>query len=788
MFSKLNCIIVFLFYALNLTYSQAPDPSQLKSYVIAGVNVEGNVYADASTIIAISGLISGEKINYPYDDKVINSIKNLWDRKQFANVDVIVARITSEGIFLTIKVKELPRISEIILVGNYEIKDKEILKAIGKSKGDIFSNYDVYVAKREIKKLYDNDGYSFAQVQTEVIKTDSATHSKLKITINEGSEYKVESITFEGNEKLSSSELAGTFDDTKTKSWYQFWRSSKFDKKKYIKDKQLLTAFFKKKGFIDAQIVKDTILFDPETEKVQIQLKVTEGLQYFVRNIKFVGNTVFSEEMLLARLEFEKGDYYDVERFQKNLLGNEALNDAASLYHNSGYLAARFEKEELKIGTDSIDIKISVIESDRFKIRRVELVGNTKTKDKVIRRELFTRPGDYFDRSSIIRSVRALSVMNYFNPEKLQPQPMPVPGDATSVDIIYKVEEKSTDTFNASIGFAGTFGLTGSVGFTFNNFSLYEPLSGGAGQLFNFNWEFGQASRFQQFSLGYTEPWLNDSPTTLGFNVFDSRLRFSYDLRRTGVSMNIGRRLRWPDDYFRIDGTTRFQLNNVGSTSSYGFFRPGLTSEFNTGFSISRISLDSPFFPTSGSRFSINESFAWGALGVGNTDFLKSEFNFEFYNPLAKVKEQDRLVLMLSGKFGYLTGLNNDTTISPIELYRMGGNGLSGIGVTPLRGYADQAVESNGGKVLARFISELRFAISLDPMPIYVYAFAEAGNVWNNLAKADPFDLKRSAGVGLMMLLNPIGVIGFSYGYAFDPVQGQSVNNGWKFLFNLGQQ
>ncbi len=487
------------------------------------------------------------------------------------------------------------------------------------------------------------------------------------------------------------------------------------------------------------------------------------------------------------RLEFESGDVYDDEKFSLNLQGNQESTDALSLYMDNGYLQARMEPKIKKISADSIDIEISVYEGDRYKIGRVEIAGNDKTKDKVIRRELFTRPGEFFDRSAIIRSIRALGMMNYFNPEALKPDVKPSEIDATSVDIIYKVEERSTDTFNASLGFAGSFGLTLSAGITLNNFSITEPLFGGAGQVFNLNAEIGQITRYRNLSLGFTEPWLFDEPTTVGFNIYDSQLRYNYDIRRTGIAVNFGRRFKWPDDYFRGDWSARVQLNDIGTESSY-YYRPGKYSEVSISQRISRISLNNLFFPTVGSRFSFSTDFAMGALGIGSTDYLKNELSYETFLPLVSVAGLDRVVLYVSSKLGYVAGIKSDTTLSPIELYLMGGNGLSGFGVTPLRGYDDNTIgPTTGSKVLAKHTAELRFALSLNPMPIYFYGFAEAGNVWQSLRKTDPFDLKRAAGVGIQMLINPIGIFGFSYGYGFDPITGGEQPSGWRFLFHLGQ-
>ncbi len=760
---------------------------QQKKYVIADITVDGAILSDPQTIISISGLNRGEIITYPFDSKLQKAIKNIWNRKQFSDVQIVADKISGEAIFLVIKVKEFPRISEIIIRNNKALSKDDIMKVINKNRGDIISQYEVYQIQQKLKKKYKEEGRPFARIDAEIIPTDTSNFYRLEINIDEGFKYKVNSITFLGNKFLDDDELKGAFEETKTKHWWQFWRSGKFEPSNYEKDKELLVQYCRNKGFVDFEILGDTVIFNEKKETVDIQIFVSEGKRYYVRNIYFLGNTVFPSEALLRRLDFAKGEVYNQEKFQQNLNGNKENTDAMSLYFDSGYLFARNEIQEVRIEPDSIDFYIKIYEGNRVTIRMVDIVGNTKTKDKVIRRELYTYPGDYFNRSAIIKSVKALGLLNYFNPETLRPDVKMV--DNTKVDIVYHVEERSTDTFNASIGFAGSFGLTGAIGFSFNNFSLLEPLKGGAGQLFNFNLEFGQANRYRTISLGFTEPWLFDDPTTLGFNLYDQRIIYSpIDLRRTGFGLNVGRRLRWPDDYFRVDGGVRIQRNNVGSGYS-SYYRPGVSTEFAIVGSISRISLDNLFFPTSGSRFSISTDFALASLGIGTTDFLKTELKFEINQTVLKINELPRVVLNLTSDWGYITGIKTDTSINPIELFYMGGTGLSsGFPVTPLRGYPDQSIgPRGGGKVLARHFAELRFAISLDPMPIYFYGFAEAGNVWSDLNKTDPFNLKRSAGVGVQLFFQAIGIIGFSYGYGFDKTDDTGQISGWKFLFHIGQ-
>lgn len=785
--SKTHSLYVFLIICAFLL-SIAKINAQTNEVTIAGISVSGNVFSHAETIISLSGLRVGDKVMLPADDKMQLAIKNIWKRRQFSDVQIIAEKITSQGVFLEIKVQEHQRLNKILVENNDEIKSEDIALAVGKIRGDIVSKYDVYLAEKSVEALYKKEGLAFANAKIQLRTLDTNKYySDMMIDMEEGADFRVRSISFKGNKQLANDDLKSAFDKTLEKSWWRFWRSAKFNSDDYKADKELLRKFFGKEGFIDADIVRDTVIFDPATESVFIEIEIYEGNRFYLRNVDFVGNTIYPDETLLRRLEIEPGAAYDDEKFNQNMFGNQESTDALSVYMDNGYLQARFEPKQKKVASDTIDIEVSVFEGDRYRIGKVQIVGNDKTKDKVIRRELFTRPGDYFDRSAIIRSVRALGVMSFFNPEALKPDVQPSSVDNTSVDIIYKVEERSTDTFNASMGFAGSFGLTLSAGLTFNNFSIMEPFQGGAGQIFNFNAEIGQITRYRNISLGFTEPWLFDEPTTVGFNIYDSQLKYNYNIRRTGAAVNFGRRFKWPDDYFRGDWSARFQVNDIGTDQSY-YYRPGKTTEFTLSQKISRISINNMFFPSVGSKFSFATDFAMGAVGIGSTDYLKNELNYETFLPLLSIGGMDRVVFYMGTKLGYISGLQSDTTISPIELYLMGGNGLSGFGVTPLRGYEDNSIGlSSGSKVLAKYTAEIRFALSLNPMPIYFYGFAEAGNVWATLQKTDPFDLKRAAGVGIQMLVNPIGIFGFSYGYGFDPVVKGGSASGWRFLFHLGQ-
>jgi len=780
--AKISTFFLFLFLSFSL-YSQQREETK----TVFSVEVEGNRFTSKEEVKAISNLRSGMVLSA---DVLNKSVKSLWSKKLFSEVEVIEVAENSLGTTIKIIVKELPRLRSIDIVGADRISEQDIRKAIDVPTDISVSENEIYQIKKKIKKLYEKEGLAFAEIAHSEKFNDSTGFLALTIIVKEGPDFNVNEIVFLENKEFSDEELISVFEDIKVKTWWQFWRSNKFDKEKYTNDKQKLVAFYKKNGFVDAQIVNDTIQFDKTNSSISLVITLYEGQKLYIRTISFEGNSVYPKEVLIRRLNILSGSAFDQELFNQNLEINQEQTDVKSLYMDIGYLNARFVPEIKKVSKDSIDITVKVFENERATIRNVLIFGNTKTKEKVIRRELFTRPGDSFSRSAIIRSIKGLGVSNFFNPEKLRPNVKPVPGDNTKVDVEYYVEERSTDTFNASVGFAGVFGLTGAIGFTFNNFSITEPFSGGAGQVLNFNWEFGQANRLQTLNFGFTEPWFLDTPTMLGFNIFDTQQNLNFQSRQTGIQTSIGRRFRWPDDYFRGDWSVRAQRNNVGQGFGVNrIFRVGNFFETTFSQTISRVSLDNIMFPTSGSRMTLVSQFAGGSIGIGNTDYLRNQFTMEFFNPLIQIDGFNRLVLYLSADMGFVTGIKNDTTIPPQSLYFMGGNGLGGFNVTPLRGYPDGDLlgSQSGSHVMSRYVAELRFAVTLSPMPIYFITFAEAGNVWNNLSTTDPFDLKRSAGVGMRIMLQPIGLIGFDYGYGFDPVRVPRDRSGWQFHVQFGR-
>lgn len=765
--------------------------SSQEVYKILGISVEGNELAEAAAIIANTGLKIGDELAIP-SDKTAEAVKSLWKLKLFSDVQLAIDRKLGDGVYLVIRVKELPRFASTVVTGNDDISTDNILKKIPFVRGQVVSPQDLVKIRKDLRKLYESEGHLLAEVNVTAEPVDTSKHQvNVVVWIKEGPEVKVRNIFFAGNKAFDEGDLKGAMKEISEAQWWKIFSSHKFDRKKYEEDKKAILQFYRKNGYRDATILSDSIWYSDDRRDMNILINVYEGPQYKIRRITWEGNTVYSDTVLNEQLGMKTGDIYNQEKFEQNLRGNESQTDVASLYLDNGYLTFNLEPEELRVAEDSVDIRIKVYERNKFVIGQVNIKGNTKTYDKVIRRELYTRPGDYFSRAAIVRSIRQLSVLNYFNPEKIKPDYTLLP-DGKTVDLTYEVEEKSSDNINASVGYSGAYGVTGAIGFTINNFSISEPLAGGAGQVLNFEWQFGEGARFRTFTLGFTEPWLFDTPTLFGVTLFDTRYQYPYDLHQTGGSIRVGRRFRWPDDYFRGDWILTAQRSDV--VSGQGIYLEGASSQVSITQIISRNSIDNPVFPVTGSNVAFSIEIAGGPVLPGTIDFHKWKFDSEWYMPLFR---SSRVALYLNSTFGFISSFkeSNLNRIPPIDRFFMGGTGLGYISTTPLRGYEDQSVGPRnasgaivGGRAMTKQTAELRVALAINPIPIYVLGFVEAGNVWESLKKADFNDLRRSAGFGARLQINPIGLIGFDYGFGFDDVFPRDGRpDGWRFHFVFGR-
>ena len=786
---KMMAMLVVSALGLLLCDSSFAQHQPQDVYKILGISVEGNTLADPGAIIANTGLKVGDEIVLP-SDQIGQAVRKLWQLKIFEDVQIAIDRKLGNGLYLLVKVKELPRYERTEITGEDEVSKTDIEKKIPFVRGQVVQPYVLVRTKNDIIKLYEEEGMLLAKVNVSTEPVDSAKNRVIiKVDIDEGKQVKVRHVEFAGNSAFDDGDLRGAMDDTKEARWWKFWSSAKFDRKKYEADKKLIVQYYKKNGYRDAEIVSDSISYSPDKEDMSILIDVYEGPQYKIRNITWEGNTVYPDSVLNERLSIKPGDIYNSEKLEQNLRGNEAQNDVASLYLDNGYLRSSLEPRETRVDDDSVDINIRVYELNQFRIGHVAIEGNTKTQDRVIRRELLTRPGDYFSRGSIIRSLRQLQALNYFNPEKIKPDVTPLSDDKT-VDITYEVEEKSSDNINASVGYSGAYGVTGAFGFTINNFNIKQPLSGGAGQVLNFQWQFGSGALYRTFTLGFTEPWLFDTPTLVGVSLFDTRQSYTYDLEQYGGSVRIGRRFRWPDIYFRGDWILNVQHNNVRYGA--GYFAEGQSSQVSVTQVISRNDIDNPVFPTYGSNVSLSVQVSGGPLLPGNIDFHKWMFNSEWYLPMFG---SSRFALYLNSQYGYVAPFYSGINISPIDLFFMGGTGLGYISTIPLRGYEDQSIGPRKGStniavgnVMTKQTAELRLAVALNPIPIYLLTFAEGGNLYESFSRANFFDLKRSYGFGARLQINPIGLIGFDYAYGVDDVQPlDGKPDGWHFHFVFGK-
>ncbi len=780
-----------------ITYSQQPEQ---KTYKIQSITVEGSGVGgtDSSAIITHSGLSVGDEITIP-GVQIRNSINRLLALRIFSDIQILNNKGMGDGLNLIIKVKEFPRLLRVDISGQDEMSEDDIKKKFTFVDDQYITPNDIQKAVNAVKEYYATEGYLLTTIKTETIIEDSSkpNYVVLKFMVDEGPEVLIGKITFEGNKDFSSSDLKGEMEETSEKVWWKFWSSPKLDSVKYKEDKKKIIQFYRKNGYLDAEILSDSLSYTPSKTHVNLNIKVFEGPQYHLRSIVWDGTTVFPSSFLSDRIDMKRGDVFNQEQFDQNLHGNKELNDIGSLYRDRGFLTMESDPEIKRVDKDSVDVIVHILERNQFKVGKVEVKGNTKTNDYVIRRELYVRPGDYYSQEKVVRSIRQLQQLNFFNMEKLGRGPDLQPVDDQTVNVLFNLEEKSSDNVNASVGYSQVFGVTGALGFTINNFSLRHPLSGGDGQIFNFEWQFGEGASYRTFSLGFTEPWLYGSPTTLGVNLYDTRQSYVFDIQQTGISARFGRRLRWPDDYFRADWTARFQKNVVHDNGGYEYYLVGTTTQYSVAQTITRNSVDNPTFPSIGSNISLSIEMAGGPLLPGNVDYHKWMFEGDWYTPIGG---GGRLVLASQSTFGYVAGFNDNSTVPPLENFWMGGTGLGAVATTPLRGYdersigpRDDAGRVSGGRVLIKHTAELRLSVTLEPIPIYLLAFVEGGNIFKDFSHTDVFDLKRSYGIGARLFMNPLGLIGFDYGYGMDDVSGGYLGfpdgkaDGWQFHFQFGK-
>ncbi len=846
-------ILVFFFLAfyvtgiaqvvpIELNSAEAIDWAKPKEYTIAGIEVECSEYTDKNIVRLLSGITYGDKVQIP-GDKISEAIKNLWKQSLFEDVKIYLVKTIGDDAFLKIAVVEKPRLSKFSFRGNVKKNDAdEIRGKIRLIREKVVTDYTIGYIKNIVKDFYVNKGFYHTQVNitSEPDKTAKTPHVIVYINVVKGKKVRIKNLNLNGNTIIADWKLRRKMSDSKPFRFYTFWNSGKYLEDNLEKDLPSIIAKYNGKGYRDARIAKDTVYFVSKN-RVNIDVKIEEGHKYYFGDIKWFGNAKYRSGQLDTILNIKKGEIFDQTLLDQKLMMNPNGYDISSLYMDDGYLFFNVTPQEVNVHNDTIDLDIHLYEGKQATINRVTVLGNAKTNDHVIYREIRTRPGQLFRRSDIIRTQRELSQLGYFDPEKLSVTPTPNPADGT-VDIEYRVEEKPSDQIELSGGWGGGR-VVGTLGLSFNNFSMrnifkpsaWSPLPTGDGQKFSIRAQ-TNGIFYQSYNLSFTEPWLGGKkPNSLSisgfYSMFNSTGAKKYvndaegnkilnvnrsTMKIIGGSVGFGKRLKKPDDFFSLYTEASY---NYYELQNYSFFilANGYANDFNCKINITRNSIDAPIFPKNGSNFSLLGQFtppyslfngkdyntATTAEKFKFIEYQKYKFTAEWYTQLTNKKagegkEARNLVLRTKIGYGILGMYNKNVGVSPFERYYMGGSGLSGFQnfvareIIALRGYTDNSLSSTSGDPLcARYTMELRYPISLNPQAtIFILGFAEAGNTWAKYKDFNPFQVKRSAGFGLRVFLPMFGLLGLDYGWGFDNIPGNpgSGNGKGQFHFTLGAQ
>ena len=847
-FKAIVFLTVLFIYKSNLAQIGSIDSSNVidwakpKEYVIGGIEVDCSEYTDKNVIKLLSGISAGEKIQIP-GDKISEVIKNLWKQSLFEDVKVSLVKIIGNDVFLKIAVIEKPKLSKFSFRGKVKKNDAdEIRGKIRLVREKVVTDYTLGYIKNIVKDFYVNKGFNHTTVDitTEPDRLAKTPHVIVYINVDKGKKVRIQDLNINGNTIVKSWKLRSKMKDSKPFRWYTFWNSGKYLDDNLEKDLPAVVSKYNSKGYRDARISKDTIYF-VKKNRVNIDITIDEGNKYYFGKINWLGNSKYRSGQLDTILNIKKGEMFDQSLLDQKLFMNPSGFDISSLYMDDGYLFFNVTPQEVNVHNDTIDLDIHMYEGKQATINRVTVLGNAKTNDHVIYREIRTRPGQLFRRSDIIRTQRELSQLGYFDPEKLGVTPTPNPTDGT-VDIEYRVEEKPSDQVELSGGWGGGR-VVGTLGLSFNNFSMrnifkpsaWSPLPTGDGQKFSIRAQ-TNGIFYQSYNMSFTEPWLGGKkPNSLSVSAFYSMFnntgqkKYSNDsegnkilnpfrstMKIIGTSVGFGKRLKKPDDFFSLYTEASYNYYELQNYPAF-ILSNGFSNDFNCKINITRNSIDAPIFPKNGSNFSFLGQFTPPYSLFNGRDYDKStlaekykfieyqkyKFTAEWFTQLtnkkaAEGKEARNLVLRTKIGYGILGMYNKKVGVSPFERYYMGGSGLSGFQnfvareIIALRGYSDNSLSSsNGDPIAARYTMELRYPISLNPQAtIFVLGFAEAGNTWSRYKDFNPFQVKRSAGFGLRVFLPMFGLLGLDYGWGFDNIPGNpsSGNGKGQFHFTLGAQ
>ena len=802
-------ILIILCAVFSVYSIHAQDFLKPQEYEIGPIIIEGADNFDPQALKAISGLRQADRIMIP-GDKITKAIQNLWAEELFNDVQIYAEKIIGDVIYLKIKLVTRPKLSYFSFSDNVTKKEADKIRPeIDLFSGKTISENLVKTTAFRVRAFYIEKGFYRAKVNV-IRKPDTLINNSeyFFIDVDKGNKVRIRDINFSGNESIKSGKLRRSMKDTKTKAIWRLFKNSKFNQTAFKRDKNNVINKYNEFGFRDSRIVRDSVYLINKNN-IGIDIEVDEGNKYYFGEIEWVGNTKFRSGYLDTILGIKKGDPFNKALLEQRLFMSEDGRDVSSLYMDRGYLFFNLTPVEMSITEDNqINYQMRIVEGKEARVKNIIIRGNTKTNEHVIRREIRTKPGDLFNRNDIIRTQRELSQLGYFNPEAFQVNPIPNPQDGT-VDIEYTVEEKSSDQIELSGGY-GAGRVIGTVGLSFNNFSMrnffkkgaWQPLPSGDGQQLALRAQ-TNGRFFQSYNLSFTEPWLGGKkPNSLTSWLTHSQ--FGNNFKRkdpayqgvsiSGFGVGFGRRLKWPDDYFTSYHEISYQYYDVKNYANIFAFDNGYSNNIAYKFMLSRNSIDNPIYPKEGSKisFSAKATLPYSLFdGIDDyttlsqqerfkyTEFYKLKVTGEFYFPLTKDK---KLVLMPRFGYGIMGAYNQSKGISPFERYYVGGSGLTGINqldgreIIAMRGYGDQDLSSSlGDPIVAKYTLELRYPISLNPSAtFYVLGFVEAGNTYTKIQNFNPFNVKRSAGLGVRIFLPMFGMLGLDYGFGFDRLDPHS--------------
>ena len=803
-----------------------------KEYIIGGTTVTGTQYLDKDVLITLSKLTKGDKVVLP-GEATSDAIKTLWAQGLFDDVKINIEKFVQDSVYFEIEVVERPRLSSIDLKGISKSQRTAIQEKLNDKTGKIVNDNLYNTTSAIVKKYMLDKGYFFTSIDYKTRKDPNAENSVvLEANINKGSRVKVQRINITGNKDFKAAKLRKFLKSPKQFAWWRFWGSGKFSKEKYDENKVKMIAKLQEKGYRDATLLKDSI-YQHNKKKVNINMDIYEGKKYYFGNVTWAGNAIYPDSILSKVLTIEKGDVFSEERLNKKLNGGgENGGDINSLYTDNGYLTFNIDPVQTKIYGDTVDVEMRMYEGPQYVNNKITLKGNTITNDKVVLREIRTKPGQKFNKSDLIRTIREIGQLGNFDESKTVPTPRPNPADGT-VDIEYSVEEKPSDQIELSGGFGGGR-IIGTLGLTFNNFSLrnlfnlkaYKPLPKGDGQKLSLR---GQTNGkyYQSYSFSFSQPWFGgEKPVSFGVSAFTSLQsnglnsddgRFQ-KIRLNGVTVSLGRRLNWPDNYFQLSHAVSIQQYILSNYPGF-LFDNGTSYNINLSQEISRDSRDSPIFPKSGSfiRFTIQATPPYSLFNKTNyatasdkekyrfTEYHKWKFDSQWYQRVA-----GNLVVKAQAQFGFLGQYTRAVGQSAFERFKLGGDGMQGFDflqgseIIAMRGYANNAVvpvdtnpnavntaQTSGSPIYTKYVLELRYpVISSQQATAFVLAFAEGGNTWNRFGDFNPFNIRRSAGIGARIFLPIFGLLGIDYGYGFDKIINSRDGNFGRqnFTFSIAQQ